>query len=161
MSQLGSCIAARGVVPVVDYQHRFSATYLYGAYSPIDGDSFVWEVEGVSTKIFEAYLKGLSLHRPGEYKLVVIDNAGFHSTKNIKVPENIFLINIPAYTPELNPCEQIWKHIKQRFKNRVFSDMAAIREWLVQTVRGMSQKTIMSITSNHHYISEFNAKFKS
>ncbi len=160
MSHLGSCIAAKGVTPVIDYQHRFSATYLYGAYSPIDGDSFVWEVEGVSTKIFEAYLKGISQHRPEVFKVLVIDNAGFHSTKKIKVPHNIFLINIPPYTPELNPCEQVWKHIKQRFKNKVFKDMEKLREWLYDNVREMSRKTIMEITSNHHYMKCFNATLK-
>ncbi len=152
MSHMGSCITAKGVRPLINYQHTFSSTYLYGSYSPIDGDSFVWEVEGVSSKIFEAYLKAFSQHRPEEFKIVVIDNAGFHSTKNITVPSNIFLLNIPAYTPELNPCEQVWAYLKTRFKNHVFHSMQELREWLYDQVNDMSEKTIMSITANHHYI---------
>ncbi len=50
-------------------------------------DSFVWEINGVNTTIFESYLKEFSKYNPNEYKIVVIDNAGFHSTKNIEVPE--------------------------------------------------------------------------
>jgi hypothetical protein len=115
MGHMGSCISVKGVRPVISYGHKFSSTYLYSSYSPIDGDSFVWEVEGVSTKIFETYLNGLSQHRPEEFKIVVIDNAGFHSTKNITVPSNIFLLNIPAYSPELNPCEQVWAYMKTRY----------------------------------------------
>ena len=92
MSHMGSCISAKGVRPVIKYSHKFSSTYLYGSYSPIDGDSFVWEINGVSTQIFEAYLKGLSMHRPKEFKIVVIDNAGFHSTKHIKIPDNIYYL---------------------------------------------------------------------
>lgn len=160
MSHMGSCISAKGVRPVINYQHKFSSTYLYGSYSPIDGDSFVWEVEGVSCQIFEAYLKALSEHRPKEFKIIVIDNAGFHSTKNIQLPDNIFLLNIPAYTPELNPCEQIWAYIKTRFKNQVFPTMDGLKSWIYEIVENMSEQTIMSVTSNHHYINQFNAAFK-
>lgn len=156
---MGSCISAKGVRPVISYGHKFSSTYLYGSYSPIDGDSFVWEVEGVSTKIFETYLNGLSQHRPREFKIVVIDNAGFHSTKNITVPSNIFLLNIPAYSPELNPCEQVWAYMKTRFKNKVFNTMEDLKEWLYESVKNISETTILSITSNHHFLNEFNTAF--
>ena len=105
MTHLGKYLTASGVKPIVEYQHKFKNTYLWGSYSPINGDSFVWEVNGVDSSIFEAYLKHYSLHKPNEYKIVVIDNAGFHSTKNIEIPDNIFLLNIPPYSPELNPCE--------------------------------------------------------
>ena len=160
MAYVGKCIAAKGVQPIVACQHRFSSTYLYGSYSPIDGDSFVWEINGVNTVIFEQYLKALSLHRPTEFKIVVIDNAGFHSVKNITMPDNIFLLNIPAYCPEPNPCEQIWKDIKKQFKNQVFTSMDKLTKWLHETVRTMAPENIMSITSNHHYLNAFHAAFK-
>ena len=80
---------------------------MYGSYSPING---------VSTEIFEAYLKAFSEYKPNEYKIVVIDNAGFHSTTNIEVLANIGLLRIPPYNLELNSCEQVWQFIKNRFK---------------------------------------------
>ena len=67
----------------------------------MNGDSFVWEINGVNTEIFEAYLNEFSNHKPKEYKIVVIDNDGFNSTKNFEVPENIFLLRIPPYNQEL------------------------------------------------------------
>lgn len=159
MTHTGSCIAAKGVHPIVNYQHKFSTTYLWGSYSPLDGDSFVWEINGVNTQIFEAYLNALSKHRAEELKILVIDNAGFHSTKNIKIPENIRLINIPPYSPELNPCEQIWKYIKQRYKNQTFKDMMQLKDWLHKTVISMTAKTIKSICSNPLYMNAFNSAF--
>jgi uncharacterized Fe-S cluster-containing radical SAM superfamily protein len=95
MNHLGKYVTASGVKPIVTYQHIFKTTYLYGSYFPINGDSFVWEVNGVITEIFGAYLKEFSLHNPKEYKIVVIDNAGFHSTNNLAVPDNIYLLRIP------------------------------------------------------------------
>jgi transposase len=159
MNHLGRYLTDCGVKPIVKYQHIFKTTYLYGSYSPINGDSFVWEINGVNTKVFEAYLKEFSLYNPKEYKIVVIDNAGFHSTKNIDVPENIYLLRIPPYNPELNPCEQIWQYIKNRFKNQRFETIDNLKEWLHKMVNNMEAETIKSITSNHHYLNAFNTAF--
>ena len=160
MNHLGSYLTASGVKPIVNYQHVYKTTYLYGSYSPINGDSFVWEINGVGSKIFEAYLHEFSRHHPKEYKIVVIDNAGFHSTRHIEIPENIYLLRIPPYNPELNPCEQVWQYIKNRFKNNRFETMGDLRKWLHGMVCGMESETIKSITSNHHYLDAYIATFK-
>lgn len=157
MTHLGSRITAKGVRPKVKYQHKFATTYLYGSYSPIDGDAFVYEINGVSSEIFEAYLYQFSLQRPDQAKIIVIDNAGFHSTKHIKIPDNIFLLRIPPYSPELNPCEQIWAWIKTRYKNMVFKNMKELKSWLHKMVKNMNPEIIKSIVGNHHYLNAFNA----
>jgi transposase len=159
MTHLGKSLTSRGVKPILSYQHRFKTTYLYGSYSPINGNNFVWEIEGVDTKIFEAYLHHFSKYKPKEYKIVIIDNAGFHSTKNIKIPDNIFLLRIPPYCPELNPCEQIWQYIKNRYKNQRFKTMKNLKNWLHNMVCEMDNNLIKSITSNHHYLNIFNDAF--
>lgn len=156
MTHLGKYLTASGVKPIVSYQHIFKTTYLYGSYSPINGDSFVWEIDGVNTAIFESYLNHFSQYKPDEYKIIVIDNAGFHSTKHIEIPENIFLLRIPPYAPELNPCEQIWQYIKNRYKNQRFETMDKLTTWLHNMVNEMNPETIKSITGNHHYIKAFN-----
>ena len=84
---------------------------------------FVYEIEGTTSEIFYQYLFALSKHRPDEFKIIIIDNAGFHSLKQYKIPDNIALINIPPYSPELNPAEKIWAYIKQSFKNKVFDNL--------------------------------------
>lgn len=157
MTHIGKYLTARGVKPIVNYKHAFKSTYLYGSYSPVNGDSFVWEINGTDTKIFEAYLKAFSKHRETEYKIVVIDNAGFHSTKNIDIPDNIYLLNIPPYCPELNPCEKIWQHLKSRFKNQTFYSMKNLKQWLADSVKQMTEKQIISITHNKRYMNNFNA----
>ncbi len=159
LSHIGRCITARGVRPVIHYQHRFSTTYLYGSYSPIDGDSFVWEINGTTSEIFEKYIQAFSKHKPDEYKIIIIDNARFHTTNKVKIPDNIFLLNIPPYSPELNPCEQIWQYLKNRYKNQLFHDMMHLRKWLWDMVEAMKPETIKSITGNKHYLKIFNASF--
>ncbi|WP_144959846.1 IS630 family transposase [Gillisia sp. Hel_I_86] len=161
MTHTGKHLTACGIKPIVKYQHIFKTTYLYGSYSPINGNSFVWEIDGVDTTVFEAYLENFSKYKPQEFKIVIIDNAGFHSTKNINVPENIYLLRIPPYTPELNPCEQVWQYIKNRFKNQRFKSMQELKQWLHQIVKDMGKQTIKSITGNHHYVNAFITTFNS
>ena len=156
---MGSCIAAKGVQPLVPYQHRFDNTYLYGAYSPIDGSSYTWELPCVNKNTFVSYLESLAHYRPKEFKIVVIDNASFHSVKDVTLPDNLYLLRIPPHTPELNPCEQIWREIKKYFKRKVFSTLDQLKEWLYLQVRAMSEECIKSITSNHHYVENFTATF--
>jgi transposase len=63
------------------------------------------------------------------------------------VPENIFLLRIPPYNPELNPCEQIWQYIKNRFKNQRFQTMESLKIWLANMVNEMKTTTVKSITA--------------
>lgn len=137
--------------PLVNYQHKFQNTYLWASYSPITGDSFVWEINGVDTKIFEAYLHEFAKFNPKEFKVVVVDNAAFHSTSSINVPENIHLLYIPPYSPELNPCEQIWQYIKKRYKNKTFNTIKELKLWLWDIVCEMDKESIKSIVSHKKY----------
>ena len=50
---------------------------------------------GVCKELFIEYLEEFSNHKPEELKIIVIDNAGFHSTKDIVLPANIVLMQIP------------------------------------------------------------------
>jgi transposase len=160
MTHVGTLLTAKGVKPIVKYQQAFKNTYLYGSFSPIDGSNFIWEVEGVDTLIFEAYLKDFSVYRPDEFKIVVIDNAGFHSTQNIEIPENIALIRIPPYTPELNPAEKIWQYLKERFKNKTFGNIKELKKWLHQTVvEEITKENVISIVKNELYNNSFKACF--
>lgn len=62
--------------------------------------------EGVSKEFFIKYLEDFSKEKPSELKIIVIDNASFHSTKDIELPNNIVLLPIPPYCPELNSVEK-------------------------------------------------------
>lgn len=158
MTHMGRCITARGIKPIVTYRHAFKNTYLYGAFSPIDGDSIVYEIPCVSSEAFYKYILALSEHRPDEYKVLVIDNAGFHSLQKYSLPENICLIRIPPYSPELNPCEKMWAFIKQRFKNIAFGSIQQVRDWLAEFIRNsINQQIVMSITHDEKYIRNFKA----
>jgi len=160
MTHIGKCLTAKGVKPIVNYQHAFKNTYLYGSFSPIDGDSFVYEIEGTTSEIFHQYLLAFSQHKPNELKIIIIDNAGFHSLKKFDVPKNIVLIRIPPYTPELNPSEKVWHYIKQSYKNKVFQDLKNVKKWLHDFVKSkLKPELIKSITHNAFYNENYASHF--
>lgn len=159
-THVGKCLTAFGVKPIVNYQHAFKNTYLYGSFSPINGDSFVYEIEGTTSEIFYRYLEEFSKYKPDEIKIIIIDNAGFHSMKNYPLPKNILLIRIPPYSPELNPSEKIWHYIKQHYKNNVFENLDNVKTWLHDFIcQKLNPVIIKSITNNDFFVKTFKAQF--
>jgi hypothetical protein len=67
-THVGSCLTAKGVKPIVNYQHAFKNTYLYGSFSPINGDSFIYEIQGTTSEIFYQYLKPFRFINPKRLK---------------------------------------------------------------------------------------------
>lgn len=65
---------------------------------------------------------------PGSHAVVLLDGAGWHQTGGrLNVPNNISLLKLPAYSPELNPVENIWQYLRQnQLSNRVFQSYDAI-----------------------------------
>jgi transposase len=119
---------------------------LFGGFSPINGDSFVLELPYCNSECFQIYLKELSAHKPTELKIVVLDNGAFHKTKSLIVPDNVVLIFLPPYSPELNPAEKIWWLIKQEFVCKTFETIKKLSIYLSKTVKKLiNKKTVKSI----------------
>ncbi|MFV0305815.1 MAG: transposase [Moheibacter sp.] len=85
---------------------------LWRSFSPITGKSFYMTTQNVCKELFVKYLEDFNNHKPTELKIMIIDNTAFHSTKNIKILENIILFPIPPYCPEINPTKKMWQWIK-------------------------------------------------
>jgi len=62
-----------------------------------------------------------------EHVALVLDGAGWHNGKSLRVPPNITLVPLPPYSPELNPVERVWLYLKERFLSmRLLNDYKAI-----------------------------------
>ena len=77
---------------------------------------------------------------------MVMDGAGWHKSKGLVVPENIEIIIMPPYSPELNPIERLWKYIKQNtIKNRLFETISYLEEYVSHFIRTITYKVIASV----------------
>ena len=70
--------------------------------------------------------------RHSEDRIVMItDGAGWHNTVSLAIPENMRLVKLPPYSPELNPVEHIWDDLREKsFHNRVFKSIDALEQHL-------------------------------
>ncbi|WP_223302361.1 transposase, partial [Flavobacterium branchiophilum] len=77
----GRALTAKGVKPICTYQNIFKSTYVFGAFSPYNGDSLVMELPYCNGDNFQIFLNELSNKNPTEFKVVVLDNGRFHKGK--------------------------------------------------------------------------------
>ncbi len=122
--------AKKGTRPRKIKQQQFLSTYLYGAACPETGRSFCLILPYTNTDTMQLFLKELSKSiDKDKHAALIIDNAGWHTANHLNVPENITLVPLPPYSPELNPMEYVWKWIKDRYLfNRCYKDYDEIVE---------------------------------
>jgi transposase len=75
-----------------------------------------------NTWIMNLYLKDFAKQLPKNvHALLVMDGAGWHGSKELQIPENVSILLLPPYSPELNPVELIWRQLRQRkLSNRLY-----------------------------------------
>jgi transposase len=149
-------LTAKGVKPICPFQQVFQSTYLFGAFSPITGDSLQLELPHCNADTFQLFLDELSKLNSTEYKIVVLDNGAFHHAKRLVMPKNIALLFLPPYSPELNPAEKMWAKYKRAFANRLHKSLDELSAFINEAVKTTDKSTIIS-TCSFNYI--FNDPF--
>lgn len=108
----------------------FQSTYLFGAFSPINGASFLLELPYCNTDCFQLFLTEFSEQKPTELKVIVLDNGAFHKAKRLQIPKNIILIFLPPFSPELNPAEKMWAKFKRAFTNKLYKSLKEVSAFI-------------------------------
>lgn len=141
------CWCEKGTRPSMPCHHIKEFRYAYGAVEPLTGESCFVVMPYCNTDCMNLFLNELSNTFPRDKIILVCDGAAWHKSGSLKIPENIELIFIPPYTPEMNPIEQIWKEIRKiGFKNEVFQTLQKVVDRLCDTIFSLSKETIKSIT---------------
>jgi len=146
MTKQKKVLVKKGINPIGTYQHSYIYVWLWGIFSMKTGKAFYWETPIVSNAIFEDYLAAYSQIDPDVFKILIIDNAGFHSTKNIKIPNNIYLLRIPPYCPELNPAEKMWQWIKDDVAMKFFTSLKDLQNKITEIINSTTLERVKSIT---------------
>jgi len=146
ISEPSYCWCPGGVRPVVPCHRVREYVYAFGAVDPIDGDGFYIIVPKCSTAWTNEFLAALSAAYKNDYLLVPTDNASWHKSQTLIIPDNITIFYLPAYTPEMNPIEQVWKEVrKDGFKNTLFDTLNKVTDKLSNSLMNLSKDVIKSI----------------
>jgi hypothetical protein len=107
---------------------RTESAYLFGAICPERGTGAAVVMPRADTEVMQVHLGEIARAiAPGAHAVVLLDQAGWHTTANLRLPENITLLSLPPRSPELNPTENLWQFLRQTFlSNRVFETYEAI-----------------------------------
>ena len=100
---LRPCWAQKPIRPELPHRIARHYTYVYGAVSPLDGKSDFLILPSMRKEAFDYFLKELSRRYPQEHIALIVDGAASHRSEKVDVPDNITLIGLPPYSPQLNP----------------------------------------------------------
>ena len=148
----------RGSRPTRFKQTEYEWVYLFGAVCPATGDSVglvapIANTDLMNVHSFDGELRTVEPLRmiservgPDVHVVLVLDRAGWHVAKRLRIPENITLLYLPPYSPELNPMERLWWWMKQHnLSNRIYADYEALFNASCEAWNQLNPQRLMSI----------------
>lgn len=159
ISQTIGCWAPIGQRPVVPSQIVREYTYSYTAACPSDGETVSLILPDMRTECMNLFLQELSNRYPDEHIGLVLDGAASHRAKTLQVPDNISIIPLPPYSPELNPVENFWKELKKEgFYNKSFDSITAVEDQLEKMLKHFQDnpKLVQSVVGYDWILSALN-----
>lgn len=120
--------ARKGTRPRGPRDRRYKWAYIFGAVCPERAATAALVLPHANAEMLSLHLAEIGEEvAPGAHAVLVLDGAGYHIAGDLVVPDNISLLKLPPYSPELNPVENIWQYLRQnKLSNTVFEDHAQI-----------------------------------
>lgn len=135
--------AKKGQRPVAVSSHKYEWLYLYAFVRPATGEVVWWIANTVNVALFQRVLDAFAKERSiAEDKpaVLLLDNAGWHHGKDLKLPDGLNPCYLPAYTPELQPAERLWTLTDEPIANKAFDSLEDLAEILGQRCCALSSQ---------------------
>jgi len=130
--------APKGQRPTAQVERHYEWLYVYGFVRPSTGQSWWCLLPTVSTAAMSVALATFARDEgiDGDHRVVlVVDQAGWHRSANVRLPDGVHLAFLPAASPELQPAERVWALVDEPVANRSFAKLAALEAVLVERCR--------------------------
>lgn len=125
------CWAPTPMRPVVVQGVVREYSYAYAALAPMSGEMDWMIASSMNTTEMTAFLRHVGSRHSDQFVVMVLDGA----PSQLAIPENMALVRLPPYSPELNPVEHLWDEIREKhFANRVFDSMGAVIAQVVDAI---------------------------
>lgn len=142
INNVSRCWVPLGTRAIVKQQMVREHTYAFSAVCPFSGETYSLISPVCNTAAMNELLAGLSETYRQEQILMVLDGAGWHRSKELKVPANIHLELLPPYSPELNATEHLWDYIREqkKFNNYCFASLDEVENHLEEVLKDLHQE---------------------
>lgn len=129
--------------------------YLYSAINPKNGEDVSLLAPHVNTDCMNIFLEQMSKDLGTREAFLIMDCASWHRSKGLKIPKNITIIYLPPYSPELNPVERFWQHLKDNLiKNKMYDSIKLLENAVSGFIRDITESSIKTICSVN-YLSSY------
>jgi len=136
ISTVRRCWAPPGVRPVAPRQIERAGTHAYAAVAPSLGKMTTLLLPYANAEMMSLFLAQVAADFADSFVVMPLDQAGWHRAGDLRVPENIRLLHQPARSPELNPVEHIWDHLRaEATPNRAFDTVDEVMDALSEGIR--------------------------
>jgi transposase len=146
-------LTARGVQPVGPVQHVFAWFYVYGAVEPTTGERFFLELPYLNAAMFQLVVDLFAEAFPDSLNLLLLDNSGAHTAQQLAMPDNVRLVFLPPYCPELNPIERLWRARKDALAWLQFPTREVQQDYIATLLRAYEAAMLQALT-NYTYLVE-------
>ena len=137
-----ACWAPKGIRPMAKQQMVREYTYAYGMVCPKEGAFDGLILPSMNGGAMSVFLGEMSKRYPDHYLLMIMDGAPCHTSGELIVPENIELLFLPPYSPQLNPQENIWDEMRGKwFGNAVFDSMNCVEKRMIEALLALEKDT--------------------
>lgn len=143
--------AKKGSRPTAVRQTAYQYLWMLAAVCPETGHSAGLIAPHLDARYVNAFLQEFSQAlAPDEHAVLLWDGAGFHRSGKLQVPANITTVTLPAYSPELNPVENLWNYLRSHhWSNTAYADYdalenAALQAWKTSVANPDLIKTVCS-----------------
>ena len=134
------CWAPPGIRPHVPSQVVRESAYIFAAVAPEAGLMTSLVLPTANTAMMNLFLEHVSQSFENYFIVMQVDQAGWHRSKELIVPENIRLIEQPTYSPEVNPVEHLWEELREKYlHNRLFASLDLLVEVLCQGLNELTE----------------------
>ena len=139
--------ARTGTRPTAVKQTRYEWLYLYAAVEPATGESVPLLAPDINTGTMNAFLAMLSRSLgPLDHAALIMDQAGWHKSRQLVVPDNISILHLPPYSPELNPVERLWGYLRSHYlSNRAYEGYQDLFEATGDGYRKLTPELLKSV----------------
>ena len=122
--------APKGERPVATVAPDYEWLWMYAAAHPSTGESFWLSLPRLDGEMAQLFLNEFAKRHVTKGKQIILiwDGAPAHRANSLCVPERITIVPLPAYTPELNPAENLWPLVKEGVANDCFKDLGALEK---------------------------------
>jgi transposase len=138
----------RGERPRGLRQIGYEWAFLFGAVCPATGQGFALVLPEASTAAMQVFLDRFAAELEDDaHAILVLDQAGWHGARALRVPPNLTLVPLPPYAPELNPVERVWLFLRERFlSHRVLDGYDAVVDACCEAWNALNSDRIRSLT---------------